>query len=73
MRTFLLVIGAALIAGTAAIAAVTKEWAGALPFTVIYEPNGTLTFFRQGKIDPENVRTELNKLLTSSGPEKTSP
>ncbi len=59
MPTFLLVTGDE----TAAIAAVTKEWAGALPFTVIYDPKGSLAYFHQGIIKPDAVRAELNKLL----------
>ncbi|MGD9561819.1 MAG: TlpA family protein disulfide reductase [Pyrinomonadaceae bacterium] len=62
MPTFLLVTPDE----TAAIAAVTKEWAGALPFTVIYEPNGSLAYFHQGIIKPEDVRAELNKLLPAA-------
>ena len=64
MPTFLLVTPDE----TAAIAAVTKEWAGALPFTVIYETKGSLTYVRQGKVDPDNIRTELNKLLPIAQP-----
>lgn len=45
------------------IAAVSKDWAGALPLTVIYEPKGSVAYFRQGKVDPTIVRGELNKLL----------
>ncbi len=62
MPTFLLVTPDE----TAAIAAVSKEWAGALPFTVIYDAKGAQTFFHQGIIDPAAVRTELNKLLSAS-------
>ncbi len=51
---------------TAAIAAVTKEWAGALPFTVIYEPKGSLVYVRQGIVNAETVRTELNKVIPAS-------
>jgi thiol-disulfide isomerase/thioredoxin len=69
MPTFLLVTPDE----TAAIAAVTKEWAGALPFTVIYEPKGALVYFRQGIVNPENVRAELNKLLPSAESAKTTP
>ena len=62
MPTFLLVTPDE----TAAIAAVTKEWAGALPFTVIYEPKGSLVYVRQGIVNPETVRTELNKVIPAS-------
>ena len=69
MPTFLLVTPDE----AAVIAAVTKEWAGALPFTVIYEPKGSLVYFRQGIVTPENVRSELNKMLTPAEPVKTTP
>ncbi len=69
MPTFLLVTPDE----TAAIAAVSKEWAGALPFTVIYGPDGTLTFFHQGKVIPQAVRSELNKLITGAKPVKSTP
>ncbi len=69
MPTFLLVTPDE----AAVIAAVTKEWAGALPFTVIYEPKGSLVYFRQGIVTPDNVRSELNKMLTPPEPVKTTP
>ena len=69
MPTFLLVTPDE----TAAIAAVTKEWAGALPFTVIYEPKGALVYFRQGIVNPEAVRTELNKHLQPAESAKITP
>lgn len=68
MPTFLLVTPDE----TAAIAAVSKEWAGALPFTVIYEPKGSLAYFHQGIVKPADVRTELNKLLPAD-PGKSAP
>lgn len=62
MPTFLLVTPDE----SAVISTITKEWAGALPFTVIYEPKGSLTYFHQGIISPDAVRGELNKLLTTN-------
>jgi thiol-disulfide isomerase/thioredoxin len=58
---------------TAAISAVSKEWGGALPFTVIYEPKGSLAYFHQGIIKPDDVRAELNKLLQKAEASKASP
>jgi len=69
MPTFLLVTPDE----TAAIAVVTKEWAGALPFTVIYEPKGSLAYMRQGIVNPETVRAELNKLLSAADSAKPTP
>lgn len=51
---------------TAAIATVSKDWAGGLPFTVIYAPGGSLAFFHQGIVKPQAVRSELNKLLEAT-------
>ena len=48
----------------AAIAIVSKNFSGALPFTIIYDSNGKETYFRQGKVVPEILRTHIDKLLT---------
>ena len=69
MPTFLLVTPDE----SAAISSVTKEWAGALPFTVIYDPKGALIFVHQGIIKPDEVRGELNKLLPPSQPAIDTP
>lgn len=58
---------------TAAIAAVTKEWAGALPFTVIYDTQGKLAYFHQGIVKPDDVRAELNKLVPAAETLPSSP
>src|SRR5688572_5834355 len=49
----------------AAIAIVSKDFTGALPFTILYDPNGKQTYFRQGKVVLETVRGEIDKLLTA--------
>jgi len=69
MPTFLLVTPDE----AAAIGAVSKEWAGALPFTVIYDTKGALTFFHQGIIKPDAVRAELNKLMPPVQTDSTAP
>ena len=48
----------------AAIALVSKNFTGALPFTIIYDAAGKETYFRQGKIKPEIIRAEIDKLIT---------
>jgi thiol-disulfide isomerase/thioredoxin len=48
----------------AAIAMIAKDWRGGLPFTIVYSPDGTLTYFRQGKIFPAVLRTEIDKRLS---------
>src|SRR5437867_7932333 len=34
----------------AAIAAVSKDWSGALPLTILYNEKGGVSYFRQGKV-----------------------
>ncbi len=46
-----------------AISIVSKNFTGALPFTILYMPGGREVYFRQGKIKVETVRAELDKLL----------
>lgn len=48
----------------AAIAFVSKEWAGALPLTILYDPAGKQIYYRQGKVRIETVRAEIDKLLS---------
>ena len=47
----------------AAITAVSNQWSGALPLTVIYSSTGELVYFRQGIIKSDAIRGELKKLL----------
>jgi thiol-disulfide isomerase/thioredoxin len=46
----------------AAINAITKNWQGALPFTIIYNGKGEIFYIKQGKIKPLDVRKEIDKL-----------
>lgn len=46
-----------------AIAIVTREWKGGLPFSILYAPTGETAYFRQGKIDPATVRQKINDQL----------
>lgn len=48
---------------TAAIAVVSKDWAGGLPFTVLFAPDGTIAYQRQGLIKHDVVTAEIEKLL----------
>ena len=47
----------------AAIAIVSKDFTGALPFTILYDPAGKQAYFRQGKVKLDVLRTELDKLV----------
>lgn len=50
----------------AAIASVSKEWRGGLPLTILYDPAGKQTYYRQGKVKLEIVRAEIDKVLQPS-------
>lgn len=47
----------------AAIAAISKDFTGALPFTILYDASGRQSYFRQGLINLVTVRSEIDKLL----------
>ena len=47
----------------AAIASVTKDWQGGLPFTVLLNEKGEIAYIRQGKIKAETVRSEIDKIV----------
>ena len=47
----------------AAIAAVSPDWAGNLPLTVIYKPSGEVAYMRKGAIHIDDVTLELDKLV----------
>ncbi len=48
---------------TAAIASVSKDWAGGLPFTVLFASTGELAYSHQGIVKLETLRAEINKIL----------
>jgi thiol-disulfide isomerase/thioredoxin len=47
----------------AAIAYVSKDWTGALPLTILYDPSGKQIYYRQGKVKLDLLRAELDKLI----------
>ena len=47
----------------ATIKAISKDWQGGLPFTLLYNEKGEIIFMRQGLIKPEAVRAEIEKSL----------
>lgn len=53
-----------------AIASVSKDWQGGLPFTILFDEKGKITYSRQGKIKPEILRTEIDKILPKDAAEK---
>jgi thiol-disulfide isomerase/thioredoxin len=51
---------------SAIISAIAKDWTGGLPFTILYNGKGGLAYFRQGKVKPELLRTEIDKLVETT-------
>ena len=51
---------------SAVIMSVSKDWQGGMPFTILLNAKGEAAHFRQGKINPDAVRSEINKLLAAS-------
>lgn len=48
----------------AAIAAVSKQWQGGLPFTILFNEKGATVYSRQGKVKLEVLLPEIEKALT---------
>lgn len=46
-------------------AAVSKNWQGGLPFTVLFDETGEIVYNRQGKVAPEVLRGAIEKLLSA--------
>jgi len=46
----------------AVIMAITKDWQGGLPFTILYNEKGEIAYFKQGKVKIEDLRSEIEKL-----------
>ena len=44
-----------------AMKSVSPNWAGGLPFTILFDEKGGVRYYRQGKIRPDILRTELSK------------
>jgi thiol-disulfide isomerase/thioredoxin len=47
------------------ISSITKDWSGALPFTILYNAKGEITYSRQGKVNHETLKGEIEKTLSS--------
>lgn len=46
------------------ISSVSKDWSGALPFTILYDEKGKAAFLRQGKVSRETLKDEINRILS---------
>ena len=45
------------------ITSISKEWRGGMPFTILYDAKGTAVYEREGKVNLDVVRTEIEKHL----------
>lgn len=50
------------------ITSIAKDWTGGMPFTILYNPNGDIAYFRQGKVRTDILRSEIDKLAGPSKP-----
>jgi thiol-disulfide isomerase/thioredoxin len=55
-----------------AISAVSKDWKGGLPFTILFDEKGGVSYFRQGKVNVESVRAKIAG-LTAPATESAQP
>lgn len=46
-----------------AIAAVSKDWNGALPLTILFDEKGGISYFRQGKVKIDVLKSALAKMF----------
>jgi len=46
-----------------AIAGVSKDWQGGLPFTILINKKGETAYFKQGKVKPDDLRMAIDKNL----------
>lgn len=47
----------------ALISSIAKDWKGGLPFTILYNEKGEIAYTRQGKVDHETLKGEIEKTL----------
>ena len=47
----------------AAIAVVSKDWQGGLPFTILFNADGAAVYSKQGKFNTAFLRNEIEKIL----------
>lgn len=45
------------------ISSISKDWNGGLPFTILYNEKGEITYFLQGKVNHETLKGEIEKTL----------
>jgi len=47
----------------AIISSIAKDWTGALPSTILYNKKGEIAYLRQGKVDHQTLKDEIEKTL----------
>lgn len=47
----------------AVISSISKDWQGALPFTILYDAEGKIIYSKMGKVKIDVLRTEIEKVL----------
>ena len=55
------------------ISSIAKDWNGGLPFTILYNEKGEMTYFRQGKVNHETLKSEIEKALGEKNEAKWKP
>lgn len=55
----------------AAISSVSKDWQGGLPFTMLINTKGEIVYFKQGKVKPDILRGEIDKLSNAKKSDET--
>lgn len=48
------------------LAAISKNWQGGLPFTILYDAAGATVFTKQGKVRPDILRAQIDKILSAA-------
>lgn len=51
---------------TAAIGSVNKDWQGGLPFTILYDKDGKMSWVTQKVVKLETIRQEIDKLIKTT-------
>lgn len=55
---------------SAVITSIAKDWSGGLPFTILYNENGEVAYFKQGKVKLDVLKPEIEKLLPKTQAQK---
>ena len=45
------------------ISSISKDWSGGLPLTILYNEKGEISYLRQGKVNHETLKGEIEKTL----------